>query len=267
MSDRTPPAEEAHDEPSRDALRLLYLPWAWGVFVPWLAVSTVSFGAAAVGLCKVSPRLAFHIGTLWSWLLCRANFTRVSVRGRENAVPGQAYVVMSNHQSHFDVLALYGHWGRQFRWVMKEELRRVPGIGWYTAAGGHVFIDRSDRQKAIESLRAAGPRLAAEGISVVFFPEGSRSQDGRLKPFKKGGFRMAEDLDLPVLPVSISGSRHVLPGKTLRLLPGHIRITFHEPIAPGDYGPERREELVAAVRERIASGLTPYERGESDRDD
>jgi 1-acyl-sn-glycerol-3-phosphate acyltransferase len=245
----------------RNLLGWIYLPYAWLVFIPYLGVSTILFGVVAVVICRFSPRAAFHCGTVWAWLLCRLNFTWVSVQGRKNADPKQSYIIMTNHQSQFDILALYGHWGRQFRWVMKEQLRKVPGLGWYCSAGGHVFIDRSNREKAIESLRAAKPLLDG-GISVVFFPEGTRSRDGRMRELKKGGFMMALELGLPILPVSISFSRHVLPGKTLRLLPGRIRIRVQEPIDVEKYGVERREELMADVREAIASGLTPWERGE-----
>jgi 1-acyl-sn-glycerol-3-phosphate acyltransferase len=212
--------------------------------------------AVATGL--ISPRLAHHCGTVWAWCLCKANFTLVQVRGRQHAAKGQSYVIMSNHQSHFDILAFYGHWHRQFRWVMKQELRRVPGLGAGCAAVGHIFIDRSDRQKAIASLKAAAPLLAG-GTSVMFFPEGTRSLDGRLGEFKKGGFMMALDLGLPILPVSISGSRHVLPGKTKKLLPGFVRIKIHEPIDIRRYSHEQREQLMADVAAVIRSGLTPWE--------
>lgn len=258
-TDETPVVEPG--ELRREVLRWLFRPWTWLVFLPYLGISTVVWGIIAVGICLLSRRAAFHCGTIWSWMLCRLAFCWVSMRGRHNAGKGQSYVIMTNHQSHFDVLALYGHWGRQFRWVMKESLRKVPGLGWYCAAGGHVFIDRSDREKAIASLRAVRPLLAG-GISVIFFPEGTRSNDGRLMPFKKGGFMMALDMGLPILPVSISGSRHVLPNGTLKLLPGHVRITVHEPIDVKDYGVERRDELMRDVRKAIASGLTEWERGE-----
>ena len=142
--------------------------------------------------------------------------------------------------------------------MIKQELKKVPGLGWYCAAGGHVFIDRSDRQKAIESMKAAKPRLAG-GISVMIFPEGTRSRDGRMQEFKKGGFMMAMDLGLPILPVSISGSRHVLPGKTKKLLPGFVRIKIHEPIDIRRYSHEQREQLMADVAAVIRSGLTPWE--------
>ena len=260
-SDTEQTSSDESEESRRAVYRVLYLPWAWLAFLPWLGISTVSFGAVAVGLAKLSPRAAFHMGTLWSWLLCRANWTSVTIEGREKADPNQSYVIMSNHQSNFDVLAFYGHWGRQFRWVMKEELRNVPGLGWYCAAGGHVFVDRSNREKSIASLEAAKERIR-DGISVVFFPEGRRSRDGRLQDFKTGGFRMAQDLGLPILPVSISGARHVLPDKTLKLIPGRIKITIHDPVLPDEYAKEDRKRLMEVVRQRICEGLTPFERGE-----
>jgi len=254
------PVEEP-GERRRRILRWLYAPYTWLVFVPFLAVTTLVLGCLAVVVAAFAPRVAFHFGTVWAWLLCRLAPIRVTLEGREHAKKGQSYIILSNHQSHFDILAFYGHWGRQFRWVIKEELRKVPGLGWYCAAGGHIFIDRSSREKAIESLKRARP-LLEDGISVMFFPEGTRSRDGRMREFKKGGFRMALELGFPILPVSISGTRHVLPGHSYLLLPGRVRIRIHEPIDPRRYGFERREELIADVRRSIASGLTPWERGE-----
>ncbi len=247
----------------RRVLRWLYLPWMALVFMPFLAVTTLFWGTMAALVVLVSPRASFHCGTIWSRCLCWANLTPVVVRGRERVRPGQSYVIMCNHASHFDVLAFYGHWGRQFRWVIKQELRKVPGLGWGCAAVGHIFIDRSDRERAIASLRAARPLLVG-GTSVLFFPEGTRSRYGRMLPFKKGGFMMALELGLPILPVTIIGSRHVLPGKTMALLPGLIRIAVHEPIDTAAYGREGRERLMADVREVIGAPLTPWERGEEE---
>ena len=252
------------DEPGeqrRQLLRRVYAPYTYLVFLPYLGASTLAWGALATLIGQLSPRLSFHCGTAWAWLLCRANFTAVTVEGREHMAPGQSYVIMSNHQSHFDVLAFYGHFLRQFRWVIKQELRKVPGLGAGCAAVGHIFIDRSSREAAIASLSAARPLLDG-GISVMIFPEGTRSPDGRMLPFKKGGFMIALDFGLPILPVSISGSRHVLPGRTMKLLPGAIRIRIHPPIDPTAYGSAQRDQLMADVRSRIASGLTAWERGE-----
>ncbi len=242
----------------RAGLRWVYLPWTWLVFIPFLLVSTFLWGCLAVLSSFASRRLAFHCGTIWAFCLCLMNFTWVSVRGRQNAEPGRSYVIMSNHQSHFDILAFYGFWGWQFRWVMKQELRKVPFLGWGCAGVGHIFIDRSDRDKAIASLRAARGLLEG-GVSVMIFPEGTRSTSGRLREFKKGGFMLALELGLPILPVSISGSRHVLPNRTLKLLPGRVRIQVHPPIEVAGLGPEDRDALMARVRESIRAGLSPWE--------
>ena len=241
-------------------LRALYIPWTWFVFIPYLALSTIIWGLFAVIISLFSPKLAFHCGTIWSRCLCWVNLTRVKLRGKENALRDRSFIIMSNHQSHFDVLAFYGHWGRQFRWVLKEELRKVPGLGWYCVAGGHVFIDRSSPAKAIASLNKAKTLLEG-GISVMIFPEGTRSDDGRIRDFKKGGFMLALDLGLPILPVSISGSRHVLPDKTLKLFPGTITITVRPPVETKTYGPEKRAQLMEDVRGKIMLGLTEHERG------
>jgi 1-acyl-sn-glycerol-3-phosphate acyltransferase len=254
----TPGAAREPGERARDLLRWLYTPYVVLVFVPFLAVTTIFWGVAAVLTSFVSRNVAFHCGTVWAWCLCLANFTRVRVRGRDHAAPGQSYVIMSNHQSHFDILAFYGHWGRQFRWIMKQELRRVPGLGWGCAAVGHIFVDRSDREKAIASMRAAEPLLAG-GVSVMIFPEGTRSRDGRMRAFKKGGFMMALEMGLPILPVSISGSRHVLPGHSLRLLPGRVDITVHPPITVAGRSREDRERLMDEVASVIRAGLSEWE--------
>jgi len=228
------------------------------VFIPFLAISTFTWGVIAALIASFSPRIAFHCGTIWAWTLCKLNFTSVKIEGREKINEDTSYIIMCNHQSLFDVLAFYGHWARQFRWVMKESLRKVPGLGWYCSAGGHIFIDRTNREKAIKSLKAARPLLKG-GISVLFFPEGTRSKDGRLGKFKKGGFMMAIDLGLPILPISISGSKKVLPSHTMRLLPGKIKITVHDPIDVSNYGIEGRDSLMEDVRKAIASGLPPDE--------
>ena len=255
------PRQVEPGETRRNVLRWLYLPYAWLVFIPFLAVSTIFWGTMAVLTSLVSQRLAFHCGTVWSFCLCLVNFTWVRVRGRQHLVPGQSYVIVSNHQSHFDILAFYGFFGRQFRWVMKQELRKVPGLGWGCAAVGHIFIDRADRERAIASLNAAREKLKG-GVSVMFFPEGTRSRDGRMRPFKKGGFVMALEMGLPILPVTISGSRRVLPGHTLRLLPGRVDITIHPPIPVAGRTLESRDELMQRTREVVRSALTPWEREE-----
>lgn len=257
-----PPSDHARLEARRDLLALLYLPWALLVFLPVVASSMLVLGSLAVLLSLVSPDAAWWVGVLWSRLVCLANFTRVELRGAEHVRPGQGYVYLLNHQSHFDVAAFYGRWRHPFRWVVKEELRRVPGLGWYCAVGGHVFVDRKDHARSVASLERARPRIERERLSIAFFPEGTRSTDGRLQPFKKGGFVMARQLGLPILPISVSGSHAVLPGKRLRLLPGRIVVTVHPPIPTAGLTEADQPALMERTRAAIASGLTPWERGD-----
>jgi len=223
-----------------------------------LLLLTATLGTLAILLGLVSHRAGFWCGTVWGWLLCRLNFTPVQVVGRENALPGQAYVILANHRSYFDILAFYGHWPRQFRWVMKAELRRVPFLGWATAVLGNLFIDRHDRGRAMAQLREA-QSLLAQGISVMLFPEGTRSASGRMLDFRKGGFVLAVDAGLPILPVSISGTYPILPPHRLTPRPGRIRITVHPPIPTTGLGQEDIGTLTERVREVIATGLEPHE--------
>jgi len=178
----------------------------------------------------------------------------VRVTGREHLDPSQSYVVISNHQSHFDILVLYGWLGIDFRWVMKQELRSILGLGAACEKLGHIFIDRSDHQAAVESINAAREQIT-EGTSVLFFPEGTRSDDGFLRRFKKGGFRFAIDTGLPILPVTVSGTCEVLPARRYDLRPGRAMLVFHKPVSTDGLTTADLRALSEGVREIIQSAL------------
>lgn len=226
--------------------------WLW--FAPLFAVLTAAMGTASWLLSFATRRGADACGVIWGRVALALAGVRVRVHGRERVERGRQYVVMSNHRSHFDALVLYGHLGLPFLWVMKLELRKVPFLGPACARLGHIFIDRRDREQAVAALRAGLTRSA--GNSVLFFPEGTRSSTGDLLPFKKGGFVLAADAALPILPVSVRGSERVLPSRGLIVRPFRaIDVTFHAPV-PAPAEAEAREAWMATVRERIASGLT-----------
>ncbi len=230
----------------------LYQLWVWGVYIPLVGLFTLFFGTLAIVISFFNHRWAAHCGTGWGWALCRFNFTSVKVIGRERIDPKTSYVIMANHSSLFDIPALYGYLRRQFRWVMKKELRDIPFFGFATGQMGHVYIDRSDREKAIASLQAAAPTIR-DGVSILFFPEGTRSHDGELKEFKKGGFMTALTLGLPIVPVTIRGAYEAKPPGKAGARPGSIEVIVHEPVDTASYGSERRDELMAEVKRRIAS--------------
>jgi 1-acyl-sn-glycerol-3-phosphate acyltransferase len=179
---------------------------------------------------------------------------RVDVEGAHHIQRGRSYVVVSNHQSQLDILVIYGWLDMDFRWIMKQELRRVPVLGITCEKLGHVFIDRSDRSAAIAAINRAKEKISG-GTSIFFFPEGTRSRHGKMLPFKKGAFVMAVDLQLPILPVSIVGTHQILPPDTMRLRPGQSRLVIHPAIETAGRGPEHVPELMRQARETIASEL------------
>jgi 1-acyl-sn-glycerol-3-phosphate acyltransferase len=178
----------------------------------------------------------------------------VKVSGRKNIRKGASYVVISNHQSIYDIFLIYGWLGIDIKWIMKKELAKIPGVGFGSKKVGHIFLDRSNSRVALESLNEAKKKLV-NGISVVIFPEGTRSKTGQMSPFKKGAFKLALDLGLPLLPVSISGTKDILPTGSLNILPGKVRMKIHEPIDITNYSEETLRDLIATSMQVIASGL------------
>ena len=234
----------------------LYQPYKYLVFAPMVGLVTATQAILALVLSLVtSPRTASRLSAVpWARILASAAPMRVRVEGRENIDPQQSYVLVSNHQSQFDIFLLYGWLGVDFKWVMKQELRTVPGIGVACDRLGHIFIDRSNHTAAMASLEEAKKKIV-NGTSVMFFPEGTRSRDGKLMQFKKGAFRMAVDLGLPILPLIVTGTRNVLPAGTSDLMPGSARLIIHPPIPVEGLTPADCSHLSSQVREVIASGL------------
>jgi 1-acyl-sn-glycerol-3-phosphate acyltransferase len=237
----------------RNLAYLLYQPYKLLVFLPIVILSTNVLGMLIVAAVSLGfTRLGGKLPVLWARINALAAPSKVRVSGHEQVVPGQSYVVVANHQSHFDILAIYGWLGIDIRWVMKMELRKVPVLGLACEKLGHVYIDRSNSHRAQASIDAAKSQLK-NGTSIFFFPEGTRSLDGRLLPFKKGAFKLAKELNLPILPVTIRGSHDILPAKTLNLFPGAMDIIMHPPILLDSDSTE--ESLLLQARERIQSAL------------
>jgi len=178
----------------------------------------------------------------------------VSVEGKENIDPTTSYIIVSNHQSALDIFLVYGWLGIDIKWVMKKELRKIPGIGFGSAKVGHIFLDRSNKRAAVESLAIAKRKLV-NGTSVVIFPEGTRSDSGIPGNFKRGAFKLAIDLNLPVLPVSLINTRNVLPNNTMNIRPGKVKMVIHEPIGISKFSDENMAELISRTREQICSEL------------
>lgn len=197
----------------------------------------------------------------WSRRVLDQAEVKIEVFGLEHIQPREQYVVMSNHQSHYDIPVLFQALGVPIRMVAKRELYKIPIFAHAMRAAGFIEIDRRDRDQAIRALRSARESLH-ETVSIWIAPEGTRSRSGRLAPFKKGGFYLALQTGLRILPVTITGTRDILPADGLHVTRGRsVRVQVSPPIDPNAYGSERRDELVLAVRSAIEQHLPPQMRG------
>lgn len=218
----------------------------------------LAFGAVTMAIyffCSLPHMLVTRSGWLPMWLakhawapssLWLAGCRRVAEP--LPPLPDGPLIFASNHESALDIWVLVEQLPRIVRFVAKAELFRIPVFGSYLRLGGHVRVDRGDPAQAIGSLRAAAGVVRA-GTSLIVFPEGTRSRDARIQPFKKGPFALAMEAGVPVVPVAISGSAAVTPSNVIAVRPGTIRVAVGEPLRPSDY-PDRLA-LLTAVRERI----------------
>lgn len=220
------------------------------------SVYTVFWGALAMVAAVVdrSGESVVWIGRNWvRWILASCRI-RIVCDGRENIDPRRSYVLMSNHQSVIDIAAIVATMPVSFRFVAKRELLRIPFFGWALALSDQIVIDRGDRERAIRTLRRAAQRIR-EGVNVIIFPEGSRSATGELGQFKSGGFHLAIQAQVPVLPITVSGTRSITPKRSLRIESGLVRVSYGKPIPTAGRTLEDRQALKDEVRAAILRGF------------
>ncbi len=212
--------------------------------------------AIVAGIITRSEGLIHSLGIFWAKIALKASCIRVIVRGQENIPRGKAAVFASNHASQADILALYQALPIQFRFLAKKELFRIPLLGTAMKWAGYIPVDRRARSRnTIRSLQEAIEKIK-KGNSIVIFPEGTRSPDGRLRPFKIGGMLVATRAGCPIVPVAISGSHKVFPKGGLKIYPGQIKVVIGPAIqTEGQEGRLSRDMLAKKVWEAIFSML------------
>jgi len=195
--------------------RPLFFIYQWFIAFPVLLVITILVALSTTLLFALVPnsKLSYYPARWWARMSCRLSFVRVKVIGLENLNLKQSYVFVLNHQSLFDVFVVYGWLPFIFKWVMKFEIRKIPFVGKACESAGHIFIDRTNPITAKQSLERAEAQLT-NGVSVVIFPEGTRTYTGEIGKFKRGAFRIATDLTLPIVPITLRGSFTRLPRNT-----------------------------------------------------
>jgi 1-acyl-sn-glycerol-3-phosphate acyltransferase len=215
-----------------------------------------SVPAMVMAVLDRSGESVVWIGRTWlRWILSTCRI-RVEHEGIENVDPRQSYVFMSNHQSVFDIAAIATTLPVSFRFVAKKELTWIPFFGWALALSDQIVIDRGKREKAIRTLERAARRIRA-GVNVIVFPEGTRSATGYLSPFKSGGFHLALAAEVPILPLTVSGTRSITPKRSLRVESGVVKVRFGKPVATRGMGLEDRQALKEQVRNAILQGYDP----------
>lgn len=238
-------------------LKALFFLYQWLIAAPILLVITLLTALATIIGTALGSHVVFAYwpAHIWSRCVCFFFCVGVKVTGRENLDPGQSYVFVANHQGAFDIWAILGYLNHNFKWLMKKELESIPLVGYACRRAGYVFVDDSSIHGIKDTIAESEKRLK-NGMSVVIFPEGSRSWDGRLTPFKRGAFMLAGEFKLPVVPITIDGSFRAMPRTTYNVTPGRITLTIHKPIWPGERG-FNTKKLMARCRTDIASALPP----------
>lgn len=227
------------------------------ITIPPLTVVVCLGALVDVHWIRKSKAKAQQFPRIWGQLLCRIAGIRVRVEGQENLDPSQTYIFVGNHTSQTDIWTFQGYIPHDFRWIAKKELFAIPIFGAAMRAVGFISIDRSRGRQAVKSLNDAAVRIA-EGASVLIFPEGTRSIDGHLQPFKTGAIVLAIKSGVPVVPVGFNGTHQVLPKGRLLARGGNVVLRIGKPLPTRDFKAKDKQELALKLQQQVAELLEEY---------
>lgn len=251
-------------------MKFLYRLYQLLIFFPLFVVVTI-FVALLTSLgCMVglSRWFAFLPTRFWGWFTIRFLFLPVKVEGREHLQPGQSYIFAANHQGAFDIFLLSGFLGREFKWMMKASLRKVPFVGMACEKAGYIFVDKSSRKAVAKTMDDARQRLVG-GTSLAVFPEGARTFSGHMGIFRRGAFQLSDELQLPVVPITIDGCFDVMPRtKDFHFAQWHpLRLVIHPPIIPTSQGADNIKRTLEESYRIIMDALPERHQGFVQNDD
>lgn len=243
-------------------MMILFRIYQFVIVIPILLVVTILAATITIlgSILGGSRAFGYYPGHFWAKIFCWLSLVRVTVTGRDNIDPRTSYVFVANHQGAYDIFAIYGYLGHNFRWMMKKSLERIPFVGYSCKVSGHIYVDNSTPSATARTMATAEQQLRG-GMSVVVFPEGSRSRSGKMHSFRRGAFKLATEFSLPVVPITIDGAYRVMPRGSALPRPGKINLTIHRPIeVSADTGRHELAELLEKSQEAIASALPPQQR-------
>ncbi len=226
------------------------------VSLPFITTAACFVALADFRISSDNATAAQVYPRLWAKIMTRIAGIRVRVTGMENIDPQATYVFAGNHCSQLDIYSFQGYFPHDFRWIAKKELFDVPILGTAMRKVGFISIDRARGRKALESLNLAAKRISA-GSSVLIFPEGTRSRDGKLQPFKAGAILLAIRSGVPVVPIAFNNTSRLLPKGKLLPAPGEIVIRIGKPIPTAQFTPRDKQALAAILHDKVAQLLDP----------
>ena len=240
-------------------LRFLYKIYLWVIAFPVFAVATIFVASAVTIGClpRKNRFFAYYLPLMWARLACILALCPVKVTGRENIQRHKSYVFVSNHQSAYDIFLIFGYLGAPIKWMMKKGIAKIPFVGLACRMAGFIFVDASSARNAQKSLIEAESTLK-KGESLIIFPEGGRTPDGHIRPFKRGAYQIAVDLQLPLIPITLNGPYKVLPIGSLNIRPHRLEMTIHPPVFPHKKEDNNKANLLAlvdATQQTIVSSL------------
>ena len=239
-------------------MKYIYRLYQLCVAVPVTIIATILTAVVTAFGCSIGDGhvWGYYPGRWWSKVIARIFLLPVTVEGRENLEKGHSYVFVANHQGMFDIFLIYGYLNRNFKWMMKYQLRKMPFVGFACEKSHQIFVDRRTPSKIKKTINEARETLK-DGTSLVVFPEGARSFTGHMGKFKKGAFLLADELQLPVVPLTINGSFDIMP----RTKDWHfvtwkpLKLTIHQPVYPIGQGPQNIQAVMHQSYDSVMSAL------------
>lgn len=236
--------------------RLLTFLYQWIFLAPVFIILTLITAIIVIVFSPVfgNKYWGYYPPKWWSRLTCWLSLCSVKSSGHENLDKDTSYVFIANHQGAFDIFLIYGFLNHNIKWMQKIGLRKLPFVGKASEIAGHVFVDNSSIVSRRDSIVKA-KEVIEEGVSIIMFPEGSRTKNGGLSPFRRGAYKVAIEMGLPIVPITINGPYDVMRVKTLTLNPGKLELSIHRPIPTANLNKEDIPTLMKQTEEIIYSAL------------
>ncbi len=234
---------------------MMYKLYTFIIAIPLFSIITVlaGIGATAASLLGIDVLAHRHVPMWWGRLGLKLFLLKVEVKGAEKVDPKQSYIFLANHQGYLDILLLYGYLKHTFKWMMKEYLKKMPVVGWTCMITHQIFV--GDSLSSIQTAITNARKALHSGMSMTIFPEGTRTYDGKLGPFKRGAFMLANEIGLPLVPITINGSFKAFSRNAHSITRTTLTLTIHDPITVEERKGKSTKVIMQNVHDVIESAL------------